>query len=376
MTVDDYLLEKERPVPGALLGTLEDGTPVRQAKETSTPVLSFIGADALLGKQFGEMREAVRGMFVEGLTLLCGASKIGKSWFTLQLCCAVASGRPFLGRPTEQGDVLYLALEDSERRLKARLTKLGETPGAALSFATQCRTLDDGLLDDLRSWAEAVHSPRLIVIDTLQKVRGDATPSRANAYAADYAAMSRLKSFADERHVAVVLVHHLNKMKDVSDPYDRISGSTGLMGAADTTILIARERDSDDAKVMLTGRDVWSDDFMLRMRDGRWTTVSGEALERETYEENPIVQTCRMLLKESFGEQVRITLQELLDASVRCCGMLAAATKNELSTKLQAIAPELSKFDGILVSAGKRVGNQRGVYLSKGGLNHDPTNKA
>lgn len=376
MTVDEYLLEKERPVPGALLGTLEDGTPVRQAKETSTPVLSFIGADALLGKQFGEMREAVNGMFVEGLTLLCGASKIGKSWLVLQLCCAVASGRPFLGRPTEQGDVLYLALEDSERRLKARLTKLGEAPGSALSFATQCRTLDDGLLDDLHSWAEAVQSPRLIVIDTLQKVRGGATPSRANAYAADYAAMSRLKSFADERHIAVVLVHHLNKMKDVSDPYDRISGSTGLMGAADTTILIARERDSDDAKVILTGRDVWSDDFMLRMRDGRWSAVSGEALERETYEENPIVQTCRALLKESFGEQVRITLQDFLDASVRCCGMLAAATKNELSTKLQAIAPELSKYDGILVSAGKRVGSQRGVYLSKGGLNHDPTNKA
>ena len=104
------------------------------------------------------------------------------------------------------------------------------------------------------------------------------------------------------------------------------------------------------------------------MRDGRWTAVSGEALERETYEEKPIVQTCRMLLKESFGEQVRITLQELLDASVRCCGMLAAATKNELSTKLQAIAPELSKFDGILVSTGKRIHKQRGIYLSKGDL--------
>ena len=140
--------------------------------------------------------------------------------------------------------------------------------------------------------------------------------------------------------------------------------------------MIEFKLDADDATVILTGRDVWSDDFMLRMRDGRWSAVSGEALERETYEENPIVQTCRALLKESFGEQVRITLQDFLDASVRCCGMLAAATKNELSTKLQAIAPELSKYDGILVSAGKRVGSQRGVYLSKGGLNHDPTNKA
>lgn len=95
----------------------------------------------------------------------------------------------------------------------------------------------------------------MIVIDTLQKVRGAAVPARTNAYAADYDAMARLKAFADKNHVAVVLVHHLNKLRNVDDPYDKISGSTGLMGAADTTVLIARERGSDDATVSFTGRD-------------------------------------------------------------------------------------------------------------------------
>lgn len=363
MNATEYL--KERQIaPGAQVGTLEDGTVVRQARAEAQATLTGVDAKTLLEKSFARLSEPVGGFIVEGLTLLCGASKIGKSWLVLSLACAVAAGKPFLGRSTEQGSVLYLALEDSERRLQERLLKLHENPGSALVFATQCRTLEDGLLDDLRDWVRGVERPRLIIIDTLQKVRGSAVSARVNAYASDYAMMARLKTFADENRIAVVLVHHLNKMRDVSDPYDRISGSTGLMGAADTTILIARERGSDDAKVTFTGRDVWGDDFMIRMHDGRWTAMSGEAQEREVYETSPIVQTCRMLLGRSFGEMVKITLQDFLDASVQGCGMLAAATKQELSARLTELAPKLLQYDGILVSNGKRVGSQRGIYLS------------
>lgn len=363
MNATEYLLERQASA-GMQIGTLEDGTVVRQARAETRPKMTGIDAETLLEKSFSRLSEPVGGFIVEGLTLLCGASKIGKSWLVLSLACAVAVGKPFLGRPTEQGSVLYLALEDSERRLKDRLLTLHENPGSALIFATQCRTLDDGLLDDLRDWVRGAKRPRLIIIDTLQKVRGNAIPARVNAYASDYAMMTRLKTFADENRIAIVLVHHLNKMRDVSDPYDRISGSTGLMGAADTTILIARERGSDDAKVTFTGRDVWGEDFMIRMRDGRWTAVSGEATEREAYESSPIVQTCRQLLGQSFGETVKISSQDFLDASVRVNGVLAAATKRELSTQLTALLPQLLQYDGILVSQGKRVGNQRGIYIS------------
>ncbi len=361
MTVDEYLLERERVAEAHL----SDSPIIRQAQELRPRGLAFIGADALLERTFEQMREAVEGMIVEGLTLLCGASKIGKSWLVLQLCCAVANGKPFLGRPTEQGAVLYLALEDSPRRLKMRLTQLGEQPDAALSLATQCRALDDGLMEDLQSWVDAVQNPRLIVIDTLQKVRSGSTPARANAYAADYTAMSRLKAFADAHHIAILLVHHLNKLRDVADPYDRISGSTGLMGAADTTILIQRERDSEDAQVSFTGRDVWGDDFTIRRDGARWTAIGAEARAREDYERNPIVRVCRVMLEESFGEQIRITLQDFRDVAAERFGTVVAATNNELGRNLKAIAPRLVQFDGIQISFGHRVGTKTGIYITR-----------
>lgn len=374
MNAATYLREKQA-APGEIIECLEDGTIVRQAKPEAPPALAFIGADSLLEKSFERLYEPIRGLIVEGLTLLCGSSKIGKSWLVLQMCCAIAAGKPFLGRSTECGDVLYLALEDSQRRLKNRLVTLGESPGAALSFATKCRTLDNGLLDDLLSWIQRVAHPRMIVIDTLQKVRGAAVPARTNAYAADYDAMARLKAFADKNHVAVVLVHHLNKLRNVDDPYDKISGSTGLMGAADTTVLIARERGSDDATVSFTGRDVWGDDFCIRMNGGRWEAVSREARERESYECDPIVLTCRDLLSESFGEQVRMTLADFKEAiALRHGGIFS--TKNALTKRLGEVAPSLEQFDGIRLDLGRRIGSAKGIYITGRGSHDDAEQKS
>jgi hypothetical protein len=359
--IDQYLREKAAR-PGEIVGCLSDGTVIRQAGEPTPKRLQTIGAAQLMAKGFERLHAPVAGLIVEGVTLLCGSSKIGKSWLVLDMCLAVASGRSFLGRKTERGQVLYLALEDSQRRLKSRIETLGEQPEDNLFFATQSRDMESGLLDDLNGWADGVDSPRMIVVDTLQKVRGS-LPAKTNAYAADYAIMSKLKTFADARHIAVVLVHHLNKMRDVNDPYDRISGSTGLMGAADTTILIVRDRKSENANVTFTGRDVWGDDFPIRMHNGRWSAVSLEAIELEEYESDPIVQTCKELLRQAFGGSVRISLQDFLDAAVRIRGTCVAATKNELSKKLEALTPKLLQYDGIVLSAGKRVGNERGLVL-------------
>lgn len=358
--IDSYLREKA----GAVIGHLEDGTAIRQAREPTRKPLQTIGAAQLLAKHFDRLHAPVEGLIVEGLTMLCGSSKIGKSWLVLSMCLAVASGRPFLGRRTERGEVLYLALEDSERRLKERIEKLGETPDDGLSFATQSRDLESGLLEDLGEWVEQAQRPRMIVVDTLQKVRG-VMPSKSNAYAVDYSVIGRLKGFADTHHVAVVLVHHLNKMRDVNDPYDRISGSTGLMGAADTTILVARDRKSDDATVTFTGRDVWGDDFTIRMRDGRWSAISREAAALEAYEADLIVKTCRELLRRSFGEAVSISSQGFLDFAAELHKTCVAATKNELSRKLDELAPKLAQYDGIILSKGKRIGTERGISLAK-----------
>ena len=366
--IESYLAE--RAAPGALIGVLEDGTRIRQAKpSTGRASMETIRADELMTREFERLHAPVQGLIVEGLTLLCGASKIGKSWLVLALCCAVAAGKPFLGRSTESGDVLYLALEDSPRRLQTRLRTLGEKPDGRLTLATRAHALDDGLLFDLEDWVGHAAQPRMIVIDTLQKIRGAAPSARVNAYADDYAVIGRLKAFADAHHLAVVLVHHLRKSADSEDPFDRISGTTGLMGAADTSILIARGRNSSDATVSFTGRDVWGNDFPIRMQGGRWQAVSPEALARETYESNPIVLTCRALLR--GGGPVKISLQMFLDAGAREVGLPVAATKNELSRSLDALAPKLREYDGILLVTGKRVGNERGLILNRKGDSDD-----
>lgn len=344
-----------------IVDCLSDGTAVRQAKleaESARQRMKTVGADTLQRIEFEPLQMPVNGLIVEGLTLLCGASKIGKSWLMMDLCCCVASGRPFLGRQTEAGSVLYLALEDSDRRLQQRLAALNESQTSALQFATSARTVNTGLLDDLRDWTEHVDEPRLIVVDTLQKVR-DVTPGRANAYAEDYALMGQLKQFADTQHIAVVLVHHLNKMRDVSDPFERISGSTGLMGAADTTILLDRARDTQDAKLTYTGRDVYGDDICLRFAAGRWCVIGADVLERESYAGNPLTRTVKSLLDEAFGDSVTLTAESLKEAVAQRTGTCVAGTVTRLARDVSALAPDLQRYDGITVER-TRNGTQRG----------------
>lgn len=326
--------------------------------------LRIIGAADLCANSYRELLQVVQGLIVEGLTLLVGAPKIGKSWLVLDMCLSVAAGTPFLGRSTTRGNVLYLALEDSERRLQKRMRQIDLTPSNGLSFLTQAPTLEEGLLESLQGWI--TEAARLIVIDTFQKVRG-ASSNRANAYQQDYEIMSKIKRFADDNHIAIVLVHHMNKLKNIDDPYDKISGSTGLMGAADTTIMVHRERDSQDATVSFTGRDVWGDNFVITMKNGRWLPTGKDAetyAKQKAYKQSVIPKLCEALLSESFTGEFRITYEDFRNAALERFGELAACTSRELSTKIGALAPAM-KEAGILVETQKSVGHGRGLFIKR-----------
>lgn len=359
--IDRYLAEKgDAPeLNQARAQAPEDGQTRRQY------VPEVFSMRELMQQEFEPLRMPVDGLIVEGLTVLAGAAKLGKSWFALSLCCAVASGKPFLGRSVQRGEVLYLALEDSKRRLKSRFEKLGERPTDALRITLKSRDLTSGLLDDLEASAAKTPDLRLVIIDTLQKVRG-VTPQRVNAYGADYSDLGALKRFADRHHIALIVVHHLNKLRDVSDPLDRISGSTAITGAADTIILLDRERGSDDAVLRVTGRDVWSDDIPLRMCEGRWTAISPEAAERERYERDPIVRVVRELLGKSFGGELVLPLATLRDAVIERTGAVIS-TRNELRHRLSELSAPFKRFDNIYVTMDKRTGTKRGVAFQRGG---------
>ena len=341
----------------ALEDFIRNGFAVREAQYVAPagpPAIEAVNAVDLANTEFTPLVEVVSGLIVEGCTLFCGSSKIGKSWAMMQIAAAVAAGEPVWGRDTMKGAVLYMALEDSARRLQFRLGKMGIVPSENLFFETNTITMDAGLVSALEGWIQAHADARLAIIDTMQKIRGPA-PARANAYGLDYSFIAPLKALADKYHVAVVLVHHLNKLRDVDDPFDRISGSTGLMGAADTTILIARNRGEDTAKVTYTGRDVWGDDFEMIFENCRWKVCNPEALARERYENAPAVKVVkRYMAQGSFDPIRRITLDDLGRFASEN-GLFIGSRPNEIRKAVEPYMEQLEKYDGIRVEYVDRV---------------------
>ena len=205
------------------------------------PVVSFT-ASQLQHMDFPPIKFVVPGYIVEGLTLLAGKPKFGKSWLVMHAAIAVARGGYTLGEiRCIEGDVLYCALEDNPRRLKRRMRKLlGFSPWPArLKFECTMPRLNAGGVAFVRQWIESQPEPRLVVIDTLAKVR-DPRGAQELSYEADYAAVSELKALADEKGVAIVLVHHVRKMA-AEDPLDTVSGTTGLTGAVDSVLVLTRD---------------------------------------------------------------------------------------------------------------------------------------
>ena len=330
---------------------------VHEAKPTTPagpPAIEAINAVDLANKEFAPLVQVVQDLIVEGCTLFCGASKIGKSWGMMQLAAAVSAGEPVWGRPTTKGAVLYMALEDSARRLQYRLGKMGITPNENLNFQTQTITLAGGLVNALEGWIQAHADARLIIIDTMQKVRGPA-PARANAYGIDYEFIAPLKALADKYHIAVVLVHHLNKLRDVDDPFDRISGSTGLMGAADTTILIARNRGEDTAKVTYAGRDVWGEDFEMAFENCRWKVCDPAILARERYEKATAVKVVKLYMAQGSFEPIRRITFEELGRLASENGLFIGTRPNEIRRNVEQHAEQLENYDGIQVETIDRV---------------------
>ena len=222
-------------------------------------------AAELLAKQFPDARDVVPGIVYEGLTILASRPKLGKTWLMLGTAVAVAAGGHALGATrVEEGDVLYLALEDGEKRLQKRLRQLlgDQAPPARLHLATAFPLLDEGGEEALERWLVAHPEARLVVIDTLKRFR-PREKAGASIYNLDYDAVAPLADLAHRHGVAIVVVHHCRK-SDAEDPLDLISGTTGLTGGADGAIVLKRARGQAEAELHVTHRD--ADDGELALR--------------------------------------------------------------------------------------------------------------
>ena len=216
--------------------------------------LETMAAEQLQRAPYSPVPFLVDELIPEGLHILAGAPKIGKSWLALWLCLCVSQGQPLWNFAVTQGEVLYLSLEDSFQRIQTRLFDLTEDAPPTLHFAIMADTLKRGLEQQIEQFLTEHPATRLVVIDTLQRVRG--TGSDSNLYANDYQDIGILKQLADRRHIAILLIHHLRKLHD-DDPMNMISGSTGLSGAADSTFVLQKNsRLANIASLHCTGRDI------------------------------------------------------------------------------------------------------------------------
>ncbi|MFI1384256.1 AAA family ATPase [Embleya sp. NPDC020886] len=266
------LAEHLRAVP-----TSDDGAQVPAAPAR---IKTAWTADELMGMDFPEPRWAVPGILCEGVSLLCGPPKVGKSWMSLGLgLCVAAGGLAFDTIPVDGGPVLYLALEDTARRLQSRMGKLlaGRRAPHGLTLATSCPPLPQGGSEAIAHWLERHPDARMVVIDVFAKMRGNSAPG-ASAYDADYAAVGRAKALADHYGVAVVLVHHVRKAGS-DDFLAEVSGTNGLAGAADATLVLKRARGQADSILHVTGRDVDEAEYALSFKPetGAWQLLDGPA---------------------------------------------------------------------------------------------------
>ncbi|MER7576430.1 AAA family ATPase [Streptomyces sp. NPDC126514] len=231
-----------------------------------------------MAAHFPEPKWAVPGILAEGVSVLAGPPKVGKSWLSLGLGLSVAAGgTAFDSVPVQGGPVLYLALEDTPRRLQTRMGKLlgGQPAPAGLTLVTECPPFPQGGMEAIAQWLERNPDARMVVIDVFAKMRGQA-PAGVSAYDADYVSVGYAKRLADHYNVAVVLVHHVRKAGS-EDFLTEVSGTNGIAGAADATLVLKRARGQADGILHVTGRDVDEAEYALSFQpaSGAWHLLDG-----------------------------------------------------------------------------------------------------
>ena len=237
--------------------------------------LKTVDADTLLTTPMEKTSFLVDGLIPQGVTLLCGASKVGKSWLMLHLGLQVAQGLPIWGSTTSACDVLYLCLEDTYARIQNRLYRLTDSAPENLRFAVMSGRIGSGLEQQIEDYLKEYPNTRLIMIDTLQKVRNtQALNNRVGIYGSDYDDIGSIKRLADSAGIAIILVHHLRKQQDSGDPFNEVSGTVGITGAADTMLVLKKdERMAQTALLFAAGRDIEMQQLTLRFENCVWHLI-------------------------------------------------------------------------------------------------------
>ena len=299
----------------------------------------------------------VDGFLYGGTYLFVGAPKVGKSFFMGQLAYHVAMGLPLWNYPVRKGTVLYLALEDDYARLQRRLSVMfGVECADNLYFATHAKTLNEGLDGELEGFIKEHKDARLIIIDTLQKVRevgGD-----RYSYSSDYEIVTKLKSFSDKYGVCLLVVHHTRKLES-EDSFDMISGTNGLLGAADGAFIMHKKKRTDNTAVMdIVGRDQPDQELTIEF-DREQCIWKFQKAETELWKQppNPLLEAINEFLTEEMQEwegTATELLKQLPDMHL---------SANVLSRRLNVVNSQLLNDYGIFYD--NKWGHERKIILKR-----------
>ena len=283
----------------------------------------------------------IDSLLYAGAYILAGAPKIGKSFLVAQLAYHVSTGTPLWNYPTRKGTVLYLALEDDYRRLQERLYRMFGTESTDnLYFSVSASQLGNGLDEQFARFVAEHRDTKLIIIDTLQKVRevgGD-----NYSYANDYQIMARLKSFADAHGLCLLLVHHTRK-QNADDKFDMISGTSGLLGAADGAFLLQKEKRTGNAATLeVSGRDQ-QDQKLYLIRNTETLLWDLQKAETELWKEPPeplLDEIAELVMKDNpYWEGSPTALVALINMDIQ---------PHVITRKLNVLAGRLYTEHGIL----------------------------
>lgn len=292
--------------------------PARATPKPPAALPAVRNASDLMKLDFLPVQWAIRDIIPEGVTILSGDPKLGKSFMVYQMCIAVASGSILWGArlPERKGDALYLDLEGNDRRLKRRLeVLLPAFPNADLSrlhYATDWPRAEEGV-QQIAAWLRQHPEARIVVIDTISAFR-DPDPGRKSAYATDYAAGEMLKPLTREFNCAIVLVMH-NRKQASGDVMHKVSGTQGMTGSVDNVLVLERTRGDMDASLHVNGRDIEDEaELAMRFENGLWRCVGDLADVRRSKERNSVMEALTQIrsgtareIHEAIGNDVKIS---------------------------------------------------------------------
>ena len=278
--------------------------------------LQTIDGATLMSQPLRPPNFVVDSLLSQGLHILAGSPKVGKSWLALWLAVTVAKGESVWGMSSKQGTTLYLCLEDSTLRIQNRLFEITEDAPANVHFSTESDILGRGLEQQLHTFLTEHPDTVLVIIDTLQMIRG---AGYDNTYANDYRDLSALKQIADASGVAILLIHHLRK-EPADDVFNRISGTTAISGAVDSSFtLVEDKRGSGKATLSCIGRDIEYRELTLeRNAENVWEMIADSKTQPEL-----------------LGDRIVCLLSELMRDRTEFIG-----TPTELSEKIDPVGAE------------------------------------